>query len=266
MKKTIIFLAFTTFVIFPLFACNSNSAESKNNSNTKVLIDTTNCKTDGVLYYGEYKIINNCWGKGNIQDFSQCIYIKELDNEYSFGFNWYWPNGINNEVKAYPEILFGFKPFDNKSTTTKLPVKISDGKKIIASFSSVTTTFTGIGNTAFDIWITSSPTPTQKDIKREIMIWTKNYGQMPGGSKIASVNIDNVNFDFYKADWNWTYLAFVIKDNIDYKTINIHKFVEYLVNNGYMTNSEYLASVEFGNEVVQGQGSTKITNFKVVVE
>ena len=98
------------------------------------------------------------------------------------------------------------------------------------------------------------------------MIWTKNYGQSAGGSKVATVNIDNVNFDFYKADWNWTYLAFVIKDNIDYKTINIHKFVEYLVTNGYIANSEYLASVEFGNEVIQGQGSTKITNFKVVVE
>ncbi len=253
-------------MIFPFFACGKDSNTTENNTPVKTYIDTTVCTTDGILNYGEYKIINNCWGKGNIQDFTQCVFIKETENDYSFGFNWYWQSGVNNDVKAYPEILFGFKPFDTKSTTTKLPVKISEGKKIIASFSSISTTFTGTGNTAFDIWITSSPTPAQSNITREIMIWTKNYGQTAGGSKVATVKIDNVNFDFYKADWNWTYLAFVIKDNIDYKTINIHKFVEYLVTNGYITNNEYFASVEYGNEVVQGQGSTKITNFKVVVE
>ncbi len=266
MKNSVEIFVFTIFMLFPFLACSKESNSTENNKPTPKYIDTTLCTTDGTLTYGEYKIINNCWGKGTIQDFTQCVYIKETENEYSFGFNWYWQSGVNNDVKAYPEILFGFKPFDTKSTTTKLPFKLSEGKKVIASFGSISTTFNGIGNTAFDIWITSSATPAQSNITREIMIWTKNYGQMAGGNKIATVKIDNVNFDFYKADWNWTYLAFVIKDNIDYKTINIHKFIEYLLANGYITNNEYFASVEFGNEVIQGQGSTKITNFKVVVE
>ncbi len=265
MKPKLQFIAILILFSFQIVACQKDNNSPLTNNPTKN-IDTVVCAVDNSLIFNEYKIINNCWGKGNITNFSQCIYLKENDGNYNIGFNWFWQSNINNNVKAYPEILFGFKPFESKSTTNKLPIKLSQNKKIIASFSSIAVNFNGKGNTAFDIWITSSASPNQSNITREIMIWTQNYGQEPGGSKIATVNIDNINFDFYKADWNWTYLAFIIKDNINYQTINIHKFLEYLITNGYISSNEYLASVEFGNEIIEGYGNTTITNFKVTIE
>lgn len=263
--KTLHLLAILILLFLPIVACQKDNNSTQIN-NPKINIDTVVCTVDNSINYNEYKIINNCWGKGNITNFTQCVFLKENDGNYNIGFNWMWQSNNNNNVKAYPEILFGFKPFESKSTTNKLPIKLSLNKKIIASYSSITVNFTGKGNTSFDIWITSSSSPNQSNITREIMIWTQNYGQQPGGSKIASVNIDNVNFDFYKADWNWTYLAFVIKDNLNYQTVNIHKFLEYLISNGYIKNDEYLASVEFGNEIIEGFGNTTITNYKVVIE
>ena len=53
--------------------------------------------------FGPYLLQNNTWGQGDITDFSQCIFTT---SDSIFGWNWDWPN-IGNNVKAYPEIIFG---------------------------------------------------------------------------------------------------------------------------------------------------------------
>ena len=55
--------------------------------------------------FGAYLLQNNTWGQGDITDFSQCIFTT---SDSIFGWNWDWPN-IGNNVKAYPEIIFGKK-------------------------------------------------------------------------------------------------------------------------------------------------------------
>jgi len=250
-----------------LSACkNETEPITDNNNNNTTTVDTVFCATDASYKFGEYIIVNNCWGKGTITSFTQCSYVKQTDAETNMGFNWSWPSNVNNNVKAYPEIVFGHKPWNTTSTTPLLPVQVTTTKSIIASFTSITTTFGGVGNTAFDIWITASSAPSSSNIKREIMIWTKNFGQGAGGSKIASVTIDNVLFDLYKADWDWTYLAFVNKNNTEMTTVNIHKFIKYLLENNHITSSEFIAAIEFGNEIISGTGSTNIKNYKVTVE
>ena len=63
--------------------------------------------------YGDYLIENNIWGQGEINDYSQCIFTT---NDSSFGWNWTWPD-VGYNVKAYPEIIFGKKPWSTTSTT-----------------------------------------------------------------------------------------------------------------------------------------------------
>ncbi len=261
-KKLLIISLFSIVTIF--VGCKKDSDPVTNNNNT-IIIDTTICTTDAAITVGEYTIINNCWGKGTITDFSQCIYVNKNVNGLSVGFNWQWPS-INNEVKAYPEILYGWKPWSSSSTTTKLPIRVGSIKKLNVSFTSINTSIYGAGNTAFDLWLTSVKTPTSSNITREVMIWTKNYGQTPGGSKVATVTIDNVEYDLYTANWQWTYFAFVNKGVTNITNINLDKFLGYLFENLYISPNEFLASVEFGNEIVNGSGSTSIKYYSIVVE
>ncbi|MFH0736565.1 MAG: hypothetical protein V1773_19775 [bacterium] len=264
MSFTKLILFYFSFSLILLFVGCKKDSETESNINYPT-IDTTICTADASFKVNEYTIINNCWGKGTIQDYMQCIFIKKNINEMSVGFSWQWP-ADNNDVKAYPEILFGWKPWNSSSTTTKLPIRVGSIKTLKASYTSITTSLYGVGNTAFDLWITSSKTPTVSDITREVMIWTKNFGQTPGGSKVATVTIDNVEYDLYKGNWDWTYLAFVNKGVSGITNVNLDKFLAYLFENGYISPNENLASIEFGNEIVNGSGNTTIRNYNITVE
>lgn len=259
---TITILLFTTLA----YGCKDEKKETITQIDEHQTTNTTICTVDGSHTYNEYVVVNNCWGKGTITNFLQCIYVKTEDSNYDFGFNWQWPTNINNDVKAYPEIIYGWKPWSSSSTTPKLPVIISAGKKIIVSFDSIKTTFNGVGNTAFDIWLTSSNTPSTTNITRELMIWTKNFGQYPAGSKVTTTTIDGVTYDFYKGQMDWSYYAFVKTSSTEVTTYNIDKFISYLTSLNLVTQNEYVAAIEFGNEVISGTGNTNIKNYKVRVE
>ncbi len=260
-------------ILFPLLIliivsfCRCNIVETKavakkDESN----IDTTICTPDGSFKVSEYIVANNCRGKGSITNFSQSVNVKFNAKGMDLGFNWQWPSNINNNVKAYPEIIFGWKPWSNLSTTELIPIRVSASDTICVSYDNIETNFNGVGNTSLDIYITSSQTPSVSLITKEIMIWVKNYGQIPRGSQIASVNIDGVEYDLYIENMNWTCLTFVNQYNTNITNVNIHKFLEYLILAHYITNSEFLSSIEFGNEIVSGTGSTTIKNFQIQIK
>ena len=88
--------------------------------------DTTfNCTGWSQLTFSEYVIENNVWGQGNINDFTQCIYRTGSEDNTHFGWNWNWPN-VNNNVKSYPEVIYGKKPWSSSSTSQTLPIKIEN--------------------------------------------------------------------------------------------------------------------------------------------
>ena len=88
--------------------------------------DTTfNCNEWSQFSFGEYIIENNVWGQGDIDDFIQCIYRTGNGDDIHFGWSWDWPNS-NNDVKSYPEVIYGKKPWSSSSTTPELPIKINN--------------------------------------------------------------------------------------------------------------------------------------------
>ena len=88
--------------------------------------DTTfNCNGWAQFAIGSYLVENNVWGQGSITDFTQCIYHTGTGDDVYFGWNWNWPVG-NSDVKAYPEVIFGKKPWNSSSTNPVLPIKIQN--------------------------------------------------------------------------------------------------------------------------------------------
>ena len=233
---------------------------------------TMNCGDWALIDIGDYQAQNNTWGKGDLTGWSQCIGIgMGADGTLIGRWSWDWLNSGSN-VKAYPEIIFGQKP-GSVTTSKVLPIKISDIGAATVSYD-VSSTYSGSGNVAFDLWLTDTPNPSSwgvPPITHEIMIWLDRQGAMaPGGVYRERVSLDGVTYAVYVADnWGqgWKLIAFVSPESrLGVGTLNLGDFLSYIREKNLVTGDEYLASIEFGNEVAGGAGETVVERYAVSVQ
>jgi len=231
-----------------------------------------NCEDWALIDEGEYQAQNNTWGKDSLSGWSQCIGLgKNSDGTIIARWTWDWPNS-GNDVKAYPEIVFGQKP-GGTTTSASLPEQIKLIDSATVSYE-MTSTYSGSGNLAFDIWLTNSPNPSTwgaPPITHEIMIWLDHYGSMsPGGAWKERVKIDDAEYSVYVGEGygdGWRYFAFVrTKPQLGVGTLELADFLTYILDKGLVTGDEYLASIEFGNEVVSGAGETIVSKYAVSIQ
>ena len=65
----------------------------------------------------------------------------------------------------------------------------------------------------------------------------------------------------------WRYIAFQnVNNGADQASIPVLPFLKYLQSKSLITGAEYLSSVEFGNEIVNGQGETRVNAFSVTLQ
>lgn len=229
------------------------------------------CQDQANLMDGPFRAENNTWGKGSLTGWTQCIgLLANDDGSITARWTWDWPISGGN-VKSYPEIIYGQKP-GSKTTTTDLPRQVS-GLSELQILYDVTSTHTGGGNLAFDIWLTDSSDPSTwgaPPITHEIMIWLESFGSMaPGGNWKEVVKIDGAPYSVYTAKgWGdgWDYVAFVLTEpQVGAGSINLVSFLSYMKSKGLITGEEYVASVEFGNEVTGGKGETHLNRLAISV-
>ncbi len=230
-----------------------------------------NCQDLAKVDAGSFRAENNTWGKGTLTGWSQCIGLQpNADETVAARWTWDWPNSGSN-VKAYPEIIFGQKP-GTTSTTDALPRQV-DGLREVRIKYDVASTHTGSGNLAFDFWLTNTDNPTAwgvPPITTEIMIWLESYGSMaPGGSWKEKTTIGGTPYSVYTAkNWGdgWDYVAFFrTKPQTGAGELDLVDFLTYMKTVGLITGEEYLASVEFGNEVAGGSGETSLKALSVTI-
>lgn len=222
------------------------------------------CHDWAELYYKEFMFSNNVWGKEDITDSKQCLLVKGEDNNVEHGWQWNWPEG-EARVKAYPEIVYGYKPWNASSTTPKLPIKIADIEKLQVTYE-VDVNATGIYNLIFDLWLTNSDKPTPQSITHEITIWLMDTGVVPAGSPMGTITINDQDYLRYTGSVNKTYIAFVSEIAQTKGTLDLKLFLDYLTKRGYAHKNRYLASIELGNEIDSGEGITWLRNFEVITE
>jgi hypothetical protein len=232
------------------------------------------CTDGALLNVDEYRSENNTWGKGSLTGWSQCIGIgigSGPSSSVSARFTWNWLSSGGN-VKAYPELIFGLKP-GSDSTTASLPRQVNTLQALTVQYD-VSSTHSGSGNTALDIWLTNTATPTGfsvPPITHEVMVWLESYGGMsPGGTFQESAAVDGVSYDVYTGDnfgAGWRYIAFKrTAGQLGSATLNIKALLDYAQSKNYLSGTEFVASVEFGNEVIAGTGDTKISQFSVTAQ
>lgn len=230
-----------------------------------------NCQDAALIDSGAYRAENNTWGKGLLTGWSQCIGIEAASDGVLAGrWTWDWLQSGGN-VKAYPEIIFGQKP-GASSTTADLPNQINRLDEVLISYD-ITSTHTGSGNLAFDVWLTDTQDPSTwgvPPISHEIMIWLESYGGMrPGGTWIEQASIDDILYNVYVGENfgdGWAYIAFArVTSQVGAGNLNLVSFLDYMRAKSIVTGDEYVASVELGNEVVSGSGETVVYEYSVAV-
>ena len=140
----------------------------------------------------------------------------------------------------------------------------------ISSLSSVTSTFadtnpnTGTYEDAYDIWLNGVADPSAGS--DELMIWTNNHGQTPGGSPMATVTIGGQTWTAWKG--NGGYMAFVANSNITSGTLNLLAFFQWVIAKGWVPADSTLNQVDYGVEICSTDGAPatfSFSNFSVNV-
>ncbi|MEM9326319.1 MAG: hypothetical protein AAGA85_11705 [Bacteroidota bacterium] len=232
------------------------------------------CGVFATIDIGELKVENNAWNAGSLPDnsYQQCIYAYEDETRRLIGWEWEYPDDAFG-VNAYPQLIYGWKPWQPPSTTENLPKRIADLRTLKVTYDTEVSKNGGDYNLAFDNWINLSENINPQNIQFEFMIWEDVQGLVPFGDFQGEVITTNGTYRFYRGepDWepegsNWTYLAFQRVENRSKGQVDIDELLEYLVDEGIVSADSYLASIEFGNEVGNSAGRTVIKQFDVEIE
>jgi len=193
---------------------------------------------------GGYYVYNDMW---NISGYSvtQTLYACAYDN-------WYVVANMNNAsgdgaVKTYPNAHRDFNE-----------PKISSFHSIYSRFAE-TSPHVGIYEDAYDIWING----VASSGSTEVMIWTENHHQVPGGSVEGTVTFDGRSYLVWK---NGNYIAFEANTNFTSGTINLLEVFNWIMAKGWMPASSTLGQIDYGAEIVSTNGAPAtftFTNFSV---
>jgi serralysin len=231
------------------------------------------CEDWALVNLGEFQAQNNTWGKGTLEGWSQCIGLgSNPDGSLAARWTWDWPKSGLSGVKAYPEIVFGQKP-GGPTTSPSLPIQLQSLHSAKVDYD-VSSSSTGRNNLAFDIWLTDSPNPDTwgvPPITHEVMIWIDGLDRMSaGGSWVEKTDIDGESYMvFVGENWGdgWTYIAFVSDDSLfGQGTLDVASFLQYMIKNNLATGEVYLASIELGNELVDGTGETILHRYEITIQ
>lgn len=219
------------------------------------------------------RIINNKWGQNKLKSkeyYDQVIYYKNN----KFGWSYSTPKG-DRGVIGYPEVLIGQSPWGGDTTSKYFPIKIKDVKTLESCYNVTMYVQPKMYNLTYDLWFTKNSEIAAKNISHELMIWEDRNVSRPGGKYITSVKLSSGNYRLYHKYMDrrsenlgtdgWNYTAFIRVDRQRSGNIDLKEFIQEMLNRGYITEDEFLTSVEFGNEVCNASGLTIINKYELKI-
>ncbi len=244
---------------------------------TPVAPEVMACRGWEEWFVGDFSYFNNVWNRQDTRDYEQCIMRRTLPGlveRAEYGWRWRWPTR-RGQVKAYPELIYGHKPWHPRSTTPELPRRIDAIEALEVDYEAYLTV-EGTYNLAFDFWITRDDPPSVSGISHEVMIWL-DHDFRPAGQEfyVGPIRIDGVLWDLYHwPDRVWPnadgdrelvadYMALVRHRDLLVGSVDLLALFRYLIDRGYLPAHHYLTAIEFGNEAVSGAGELWLKDFRV---
>jgi endoglucanase len=204
------------------------------------------------------------------------------------------PKTMEQGVLAYPEVFYGYKPWDSVGISNKkfpLPAKIADVADVRFAFKYAFTYADNLPiNFAPEIWLTRTEKPTTITAgDAEIMIWLYANAQTPAGSIVdtfTSAIIFNgvkkeIVWTIYFAPFDWDYIVFQANENLQQGAIEfpikpiLAKTKDIVAKNSTKIKVEdydkmYMVDFEIGTEfgyprtTTAAKMSYKFSDFKVI--
>jgi hypothetical protein len=180
---------------------------------------------------GGYYVHNNMWNSAKYSPCTSTLRARSHDD-------WQVVTRMNNKkgdgaVKTYPNVHKDY------------------GRVPIGSFESLTSRFAetsprvGIYNVAYDLWINGIATKGCT----EIMIWTENFNQVPGGTYAQDVTFGGRRYKAYKTE-NGGYIAFVAAENFASGTVDLLEIMKWSTAKGWLPADSTVSQICFGVEIV----------------
>jgi serralysin len=234
----------------------------------------------GSLQYGAgrgynangWYVATNGWGSSGLvegKDYSLNAVFKPTDMTKGTTFTWSYAlsTDVTPTIRAFPEVIFGVSPMNSTGrnpTDTKmvLPAKVGDLTSLTATYDVSYAGNAGGFNVAYDIWLTSKAYGDRSTVTNEVMVWIHN-GDFPAhGTMVGTYVSGDVTFKIYHSG---TYTALVADKDVPKGVLDIAGILKTLQAFGYVSSSDYVASIELGAEVVSGAGSLTINDLNLRV-
>ncbi len=203
---------------------------------------------------GRYYVTNDTWNAGHYLGLTQKLYVCNYHS-------WYALATMNNAtgdfaVKTAPNV---------QETWYPVPTKLSRWKSITSQFSDLPP---GIGSNygiwefMYDIWLNGLADSSST----EVMIWTYNNGQTPGGALSGSFTDAGHTYAVYHSSPPYQYIAFVDRSNHLTGRVDLLDFFNYVISRGWMPRSSTLDQICHGVELVSTNSRPEkfaINNFAI---
>ena len=180
----------------------------------------------GTWHLAPYAVANDMWNSDGYQ-VTQTLYACSYRNWYVVARL----NGGSAAVKTYPDAQKNFSD-----------PRISALKSVTSTFAE-TSPGTGIYEDAYDIWLNGIASPGST----EVMVWTENHGQRPGGSVAGTATVGGRSYTVWRKG---SYIAFVANTNFTSGTVNLLEFLTRVMAKGWMPGNSTLSAVDYGVELV----------------
>lgn len=206
---------------------------------------------------GNYYVTNDTWNASHYGSLSQVLYVCDYNN-------WYVIATMNNDtsdgaVKTSPNV---------QETWYPAPSKLSGWKTITSHYSDVPPGWGpsyGIWEFEYDIWLNGLANSNST----EVMIWTYDNGQAPGGSPSGSFADAGQTYDVYRSPPPYQYIAFVDRNGNLSGNVNLLDFFRYVISRGWMASSSTLYQICNGVELVSTNSKPEkfdINNFYITMQ
>ncbi|WP_313199133.1 GH12 family glycosyl hydrolase domain-containing protein, partial [Rhizobium sp.] len=210
---------------------------------------------------GEYILLNNVWGKGELRngvDFRQSIEFSLENPAENITFSWDWPYNSVGNIVAYPELIWGDSPFNNaQSEVDDYITHVGDLEKFSVDVAVVPLPGSSYTNISFDLWLTDVPGGDETTITAEVMIWL-DWNERPWGTTaVGTYSSGEQTASIYFADGGERpdYIAVLFDKPWLNAEIDLKSILDDLVSKGLVSAEDFIGGHQFGAEISGGQGT-----------
>ncbi|MDO5654659.1 MAG: hypothetical protein Q4G27_00800 [Flavobacteriaceae bacterium] len=248
-----------------LMASRSFAAKSLENN-----ADSINCNLNSEIKKDQFIVKNNLWGKSRLKGAraSLCSFYSDK----AVGWKWNLPENARGVI-GYPAVQWGQGPWETTQSLHGFPVRLDSLTVLNVQFAAEQYIKHKKYNLAFDLWLSSAYFSHPKTITTEIMVWEDFYDFRSFGKKIQEIKTPFGDYEFWSGyikneefGQDWQYFAFIRKEKRNAGTVDLNYFLQFLIQKKLIDATQYLTSVELGNEIGNSSGFTRLHNLELHIE